>query len=130
MRKRVPRKDMEIKFYEGLLTKRPDFVQALISLGDAYTRQGFYREGLMVDQRLLRLRPDDPIVNYNLACSFSLVEDMVHCKEQLLKAIELGYRDFAYILEDKDMENLRNDSGFTEFYQSLKEKVKEANGTI
>ena len=125
MRKRVRKKDLEIKFYEGLLTKRPNFIQALISLGDAYTRQGFYKEGLVVDQRLLALKPDDPIVNYNLACSLSLVEDIKACKEQLEKAVSLGYKDFVYILEDEDMENLRNSQGFDEFFHSLKLKSKK-----
>jgi tetratricopeptide (TPR) repeat protein len=125
MKKRNPKKDLEIKFYEGLLSKRPDFVQALISLGDAYTRQGFYQEGLAVDQRLVALKPDDPIVNYNLACSLSLVGDVKACRDQLVRAVEFGYRDFAYILEDTDMENFRNDQGFGEFYSFLKQKAKQ-----
>ena len=130
MKKRSPRKGMEIKFYEGLLSKRPDFVQALISLGDAYTRYGFYREGLSVDQRLVQLRPDDPVVNYNLACSLSLVGDLAKCREQLMRAVELGYRDFAYILEDTDMENLRQDAAFAEFYAQLKQQAKNYGNKI
>lgn len=130
MRKRAKKKDMEIKFYEGLLTKRPNFVQALISLGDAYTRHGFYQEGLQVDKRLLELKPDDPIVNYNLACSLSLIGDIKQCQAQLFKAVGLGYSDFAYILEDDDMDNLRNDSGFAEFFSSLKQRAKKYDRTV
>lgn len=125
MKKRVRKKDMEIRFYEGLLNKRPDFIQALISLGDAYTRQGFYQEGLAVDERLHRLKPDDPFVNYNLACSLSLVGDIKKCKEQLIKAVDFGYKDFAYVLEDQDMENLRNEPDFGEFFHALKARAQK-----
>ncbi len=122
MKKRTRRKDYEIRFYEGLLKKRPDFVHALSSLGDAYTRRGFYKEGLAVDRRLVELKPEDPIAHYNLACSLSLVGEVKPCREHLAKAVEQGYRDFAYILEDADLENLRREPDFSEFFCGLKHR--------
>ena len=124
MKRKSRKKDYEIKFYEGLLKKRPDFAQALSSLGDAYTRQGFYKEGLEVDQRLVRLKPDDPIAHYNLACSLALVGDIARAKQEVARAVEFGYDDFAYILEDKDLEGLRNDPGFSEFFYAIKQHGK------
>ena len=59
--------DFEIQFYEGVLEKNNDFTQALIVLGDLYTRKGLYEKGLMIDKRLAFLKPEDPIVFYNLA---------------------------------------------------------------
>jgi hypothetical protein len=96
----------------------------LASLGDAYTRHGFYEEGLSVDSRLVELKPEEPLAHYNLACSLSLVGNINKCKSELKKSVALGYSDFAYILEDPDMKNLRNDEHFCEFFRNLKKPAK------
>jgi tetratricopeptide (TPR) repeat protein len=119
------KKDFEIKFYEGLLQKRPDFIDALITLGDAYTRKGFYQEGLEVDRKLAKLKPEDPIVHYNFACSLSLTEELEQAFKELKKAVLLGYDDFDYILKDSDLENLRKHPQFNDFFQKLK-RIKKS----
>ncbi len=124
-RRRYRRKDFEIIFYEKLVEKRPNFFQALSCLGEAYTRKGFYKEGLKVDQRLVKLKPEDPIVHYNLACSLSLVGKVDEAMKELKKAVLLGYDDFSYILEDPDLENVRNSSTFEEFFRKL-QRLDEA----
>jgi tetratricopeptide (TPR) repeat protein len=123
MRKR--KKDFEIKFYEGLLKKRPEFIDALISLGDAYTRKGFYREGLEVDKRLVQLKPEDPIIHYNLACSLSLVGEIEPAFKELKKAVLLGYEDFSYMLKDPDLENARKHPQFSDFFEKIK-RIKKS----
>ena|SRR3989338_11653996 len=115
----MKKKDFEIFFYENILKERPEFVNALISLGDAYTRRGFYQEGLAVDQKLADLRPDDPVIHYNLACSLSLVGNSKEALKELKKAILLGYDDFSYILEDADLKNVRELAEFEIFFHKL-----------
>ncbi|MCF7908358.1 MAG: hypothetical protein K9L86_05765 [Candidatus Omnitrophica bacterium] len=112
--------NLEISFYENILKERPDFVGALISLGDAYTRKGLYTQGLVVDKKLVSLKPDDPVIHYNLACSLSLTGKPKQAINELKKAVLLGYDDFAYILEDADLENVRGLKEFIVFYQKLK----------
>jgi tetratricopeptide (TPR) repeat protein len=99
--------DVEIGFLEGLVRRDPAYVEALQILGDNYTRRGRYTEGLKVDERLSRLRPDDSIVYYNLACSYSLTSQIELAAEALAAAIDLGYRDFKAMDKDPDLENLR-----------------------
>lgn len=106
--------DFEIPFYENLLKKKPDFISVLIALGDAYTKNGRYEEGLKIDQRLSRLKPDDPLVRYNLACSYSLLKIPDSCFRALKKAIQLGYRDFAFMEKDPDLDFIRNDPRYKE----------------
>jgi len=118
--KKRKRKDLEIRFYENIVKERPNFVNVLISLGDIYTRKGFYEEGLAVDKRLAKLLPDDPIINYNLACSFSLVGNLDDALVQLKKAVLLGYDDFNFINEDSDLTSLRKTHKFKLFYSKLK----------
>ena len=62
--------DIEIQFLEGVVRRDRRYVEALQLLGDDYTRRGRFKDGLQVDRRLARLCPEDPLVHYNLACSF------------------------------------------------------------
>src|SRR5213594_62211 len=64
--------DIEIRFIEGVVRRAPEFIEALQILGDDYTRRGRFADGLKLDEQLARLRPDDALVHYNLACSYSL----------------------------------------------------------
>ena len=106
--------DFEISFYERLLKKNPDFVNALIALGDAYTKKGRYKDGLNIDQRLVRLKPEDSTVHYNLACSYSLLKMANSCLAALRKAMRLGYPDFAFMEKDPDLEFIRKDPRYKE----------------
>jgi tetratricopeptide (TPR) repeat protein len=118
------KKDFEIKFYEGLLSKSPNFFNALATLGDVYTRKGFYEEGLEVDRKLVNLKPEDPVVHYNFACSLSLIGEIEEAFKELKKAVLFGYDDIAYILKDPDLGNLRKHSRFNDFFEKIK-KIKD-----
>jgi hypothetical protein len=79
-----------------------------------------------VDERLARLEPENPLVFYNLACSYSLTEQFDHAARALEKALSLGYRDFAWLAKDPDLKKLRAQPGYrdlAEKIQRLKKKV-------
>lgn len=118
--KKPRKKDLEIRFYEDIVKQRPRFFEALSSLGDAYTRKGFYKQGLEVDKRLVTLKPQDPVVHYNLACSLSLVGDIDESLKALKKAVLLGYDDFSYMAKDPDLENVRAHRCFEKFLSKAK----------
>ncbi|HSV43757.1 MAG TPA: hypothetical protein VLJ10_04300 [Candidatus Bathyarchaeia archaeon] len=111
--------EFEIEFYEGLLRHNPDFEAALIALGDTYTRAGFYEEGLSIDQRLARLRPEDPVVLYNLACSFSLLNQPDKAFTAIKQALALGYEELEYLQMDDDLKELRAWPAFKEYFEPL-----------
>ncbi len=99
--------DIEIGFLEGVVERDRNYVEALQLLGDNYTRRGRYREGLSVDRRLVRLCPGDPLVYYNLACSYSLTRQFRRAFRSLRKALAHGYCDFDWLRKDPDLEPLR-----------------------
>ena len=109
--------DFEIKFYEGILQKNPEHVETLAILGDLYTKKGWIEKGLAVDQRLLHLRPEDPYVLYNLACSYSLLNNIDQAFTIIKMAIVFGYKDFDYLREDPDLTNLLADKRFREYWE-------------
>jgi len=114
--------DFEIQFLEGVVKTSPDFIEALINLGDLYTKGGFFEKGLSVDQRLAALRPEDPTVLYNLACSYSLVHDMEKAFEAMKLAIQKGYQDIDHLEKDSDLANLRDFPPFEDFLVKIKTK--------
>lgn len=104
--------DFEISFFEGLVQKNPMYVEALIPLAEAYTKRGLYEKGLRIDKRLARLRKHDPVVRYNLACSFALVGKKEEAFLTLKRAVKLGYNEFEYLKKDPDLKSLRGDPRF------------------
>ena len=113
--------DFEIDFYERVLQKKPDFVDALLPLAEAYTRKGLHEKGLIIDEQLAKLCPDDPEVHYNLACSYALTGQCDLAAESLDAAINLGYRDFKWMAQDPDLKNLRLHAE----YKKIRAKVRE-----
>ncbi len=61
--------EFEIWFLEGVLESYPAYVEGLMFLGNVYTANGMYEKGLKIDIKLAKLKPSDPLVHYNLACS-------------------------------------------------------------
>jgi tetratricopeptide (TPR) repeat protein len=118
--------DVEISFLEGLVRRDPTYVDALQILGDNYTRRGRFTEGLRVDKRLSRLRPEDAVVYYNLACSYSLTSQIELAAEALAAAIDLGYRDFRAMDKDPDLENLRQHAQ----YRRIRAKIRGLQSEI
>ena len=118
------RKGREIKFYEEIIKNAPNFCQALTCLSSAYTKGGFWEEGLAIDRKLCRLRPQDPIVFYNLACSYSLLGKIREALAAFKKAVERGWRDLEYTYADKDLDNLRRDRRFQRFVKTIRKKYE------
>ena len=71
-RREVCELEVKITFMEGIVRRDPKYVEALQILGDHYTQRGKFNHSLSVDQQLSRLEPGNPLVFYNLACSYSL----------------------------------------------------------
>ena len=112
--------EFEIQFFEGVIKRDKDFIEALQILGDAYTKTGQWDKGLKIDKRLARLCPDNPLVFYNLACSYSLMSRLDEAFAALTKAVKLGYDDAKWLTNDPDLENLRKDSRFEEIRNGLR----------
>jgi tetratricopeptide (TPR) repeat protein len=104
--------DFEISLFEAYLQFRPHSVEALFGLGNAYTRRGDYAKGLDLDLKLVRLEPDNPTFNYNLACSYSLLNDVDRSLASLKRAVDLGFDDNQQLQTDPDLSNVRRDPRF------------------
>lgn len=105
-------RQFEIEFFEGIVRRQADYWEVLSILGNHYTAAKRYKDGLAVDEILATLRPNDAVVYYNLACSYSLVGSVPMALDALEKALSLGYRDFLHMMRDKDLAETRKDRRF------------------
>jgi tetratricopeptide (TPR) repeat protein len=131
MKKRSSKADsdlsVEIAFLEGLRDSLPGDLELLKVLGDSYTRAGRYKEGLEIDLMLVQQLPKSPVVHYNLACSHSLLGNLRESAASLLRAIECGYHEWAWMEKDPDLENLRGSREF-ESIKSAIDSLKAGQG--
>ncbi len=112
--------EFTIWFFENIIEKNPNYVDCLMYLGNVYTANGMYEKGLMVDQKLSLLRPKDPMVHYNLACSYALLKKIDAAFDALEKAIALGYKDVYHLEMDKDLTYLRKDIRYKKLIRKIK----------
>ncbi len=112
--------DVKISFLEGVVRRDPRFIEALQVLGDSYTQRGRFGHSLKVDQQLSELEPANPLVFYNLACSYSLNSEVDAAAAALDKALSLGYRDFKWLARDPDLRRLRKHP----LFRGIKDKIQ------
>ncbi len=114
--------EFEIRFFEAVHQRDPQFTDVIEILGGLYTRQGRIAEGLKMDRKLVRLEPDNPTAHYNLACSLVLVRRKPAALRALERAIALGYRDYDWMQKDPDLEGLRTHPVFQQLLTKLETK--------
>jgi tetratricopeptide (TPR) repeat protein len=114
--------DFELDFFGGVLASQPDYVDVLRVMGNLLTLKGRFVEGLNIDKRLVRLRPNDALAHYNLACSFALLKRPDQSIKTLRRAIELGYHDFRYMREDHDLDSVRHDPRFRQLMREFENR--------
>jgi tetratricopeptide (TPR) repeat protein len=113
--------DVRISFLEGLVRRDAGYIEALQILGDSYTQRGRFEQSLQVDQQLSRLEPTNPMVFYNLACSYSLNGEFDSAAAALEKALSLGYSDFKWLARDPDLRRLRQHP----LYRGIQDKIRK-----
>ncbi len=111
--------NFEVGLFRKALVHDPYNVDILIYLGDAFSKRGMLQDGLEIDQRLVRVCPEEPTFYYNLACSHSLLNQLDPALEALEKAIHLGYQNFEHLKEDSDLDNLRKDYRFIQLLKNV-----------
>src|SRR3954449_12603677 len=114
--------DFELDFFGGILQRNDGYVDVLRAHGNNLTLKGRYGDGLEIDKRLIHLRPADALAHYNLACSYSLLKKPELALKTLRKAVELGYRDFRYMREDRDLETIRHDPRFRQLLREYESR--------
>ena len=109
----------ELDFLESLSRRCPRDADILKALSDLCTKVGRHEDGLKIDLELSELCPQEPIVWYNLACSYALTARADEALAALARAVEMGYRDVIWIRQDSDLESIRKDKRFEALLRGL-----------
>jgi Flp pilus assembly protein TadD len=104
--------EFELDFFAAVLERRPEYFEALKAHAKNLALARRHHEGLQIDRQITRLRPQDPLARYNLACSLVLTRNLDEAIVELRRAIELGYRDFSFMRQDRDLDPIRKDPRF------------------
>ena len=114
----------ETGFFESILRRDRSYAEVIEILGGLYTKQGRIADGLKMDRRLVKLKPDNSTAHYNLACSLALTRRKKPALKELKLAIELGYDDFKWMMKDTDLEFLKSDPEFKLLFDQLRKKTE------
>lgn len=114
--------DFEIDFYGRLLAAAPAFAEVLQIQAANLTAKGRLKDGLAIDKQLVAARPADPTAHYNLACRYALLKEPEQALTSLRKAVELGYRDFRFMEQDRDLDSIRKDPRFRQLVREYRHR--------
>ena len=119
MSKPPPDIEFETRFLEAVHGRDPHFVDVIEILGGLYTNQGRIADGLRMDRKMVRLRPDNATAHYNLACSLALSRRRADALRSLERAVALGYDDYRWMQQDPDLQGLKNHPAFQQLLAKL-----------
>ena len=119
MAKPSPDHEFDTRFFEAVHQRDPLFPDVVELLGGLYTKQGRIADGLKMDRKLVRLRPDNATAHYNLACSLALSRRRAEALRSLEHAIALGYDDYDWMQQDPDLEGLKDHPAFQKLLAKL-----------
>lgn len=110
----------EIAFCRSILNQDTANLPVMEMLANYYTRAGRIDEGLLLDQKIVSLDPDNSIGHYNLACSLALKHRQLEAIESLRTALLQGYDDFDWMMKDPDLMNLHGNPAFSALISEFK----------
>lgn len=112
----------EIDFFEGVHRHNPTDPEVIEILGSLYSDLGKVDDSLRMDSRLVDLQPKNPTAHYNLACSLALKSRNDDALRALRQAVDLGYRDVKWLIDDPDFQELRQHPDFQDIVVELESK--------
>ena len=112
--------EFEMEFFESVLSRDASYTEVIEILGGLYTKHGRIADGLKMDRKLVKLQPANATAHYNLACSLALSRRKSDALRSLQHAIALGYRDYDWMMQDPDLEDLKTHPDFVALLEQLK----------
>ncbi|MFB3922691.1 MAG: protein kinase [Terriglobia bacterium] len=105
-------REQHIRTLERQLETVPDDVRARILLAGNYASVGNEEGATRELRRAVALRPEDPNVLYNAACTYGILTKKSEALDHLKKAWEAGYVNLEWAARDPDLACLHDDPEF------------------
>jgi len=101
-----------VLFYPTYLLHHPDDSRAHQFYAFTLKRLGRLEEAKVEMQKGIEQNPNDPIIIYNAACFYALIDDKSNAIKNLKKAIDNGFENYNYLKHDPDLYSLQKESDF------------------
>ena len=101
---------------EAHLKVFPEDARARVLLAGRYAEMERSDDAIRELNLAMALRPNEPTVLYNVACSYSILSRKPEAIEALRKAWETGWRDVGWTRRDPDLAILHGDPEFERLY--------------
>ncbi|MDU8885030.1 hypothetical protein RXV94_02580 [Yeosuana sp. MJ-SS3] len=105
-------------FYPNYLLHHPDDSRAHQFYAFTLKRLGRLEEAKKEMQKGIQQNSNDPIIIYNAACFYALIDEKSTAIENLKKAIDNGFRNYNYLKHDPDFYSLRKEPDFIALMES------------
>ena len=94
------------------MTEKPNYFDALVNRGVVYVSQGKLDKAEIDYRMALEINKNDPSLNYNMACLYSLTDRIDLSIDALNVALENGFSNIERLRNDVDLENVRGSEDF------------------
>lgn len=101
-------------FYPSYLLRHPDDSRAHQFYAFTLKRLGRLEEAKKEMLKGIEQNPNDPIIIYNAACFYALIDDKTAAMENLKRAINNGFENYDYLKHDPDFNGLKEEPDFIE----------------
>jgi adenylate cyclase len=97
---------------ERHLKMNPHDTRALCIAANQLSNVGEMEKGMEMAEQALARGENEPLVLYNIACFFSMSGDSDRALDLLIRAVDSGWGDRAWLETDSDLDSLRSDPRF------------------
>ena len=105
--------------YQMALKHDVKIFEVYINLSVAYFRIEDYDKAYQTLQKLKTFQPNNPSLYYNLACYYSLTNQIELGKVALQQSVQLGFKNFQTLNTDPDLKNLKNNTAYNQWLETL-----------
>ncbi len=105
-----------IQAFEAHLREVPEDARARGLLASYYAEMGRTEEAKREATLAMTLRPNEPLILYNTACTFCKMNQKAEALDALAKAWRVGYRDSEWVWRDPDLALLHNEPEFEKLF--------------
>ena len=113
-----------VTHYRMALHHNKNFEEAYVNLSTAYLSGKKFNESQKILSTLEEINPSNPSLHYNLACYHTLTGQDGPALNALQRAVELGFKNLESIETDPDLESLRSNPKFEQWWKALKDISK------
>ncbi len=104
--------------YNEVIKDEPNNNSVIYKLASLYYSEKKYDDAI---KNYLILAPNkNPLVLYNLACTYSLTDNKAEALKYLQEAVNNGFTQLSLMKTDPDLVNIRNEKKFNEIEKSIK----------